>query len=62
MLEPYTEIWRFFLKFDQIMANQNLENHLIFAFKKIPLELFGYRKSAKKESGWGGGGWWGRGF
>jgi hypothetical protein len=38
------------------------EKHFIFALKKIPLELFGYRKSAKKESGGGGLGWWGRGF
>jgi hypothetical protein len=31
------------------------EKHFIFALKKIPLELFGYRKSAKKESGGGVG-------
>jgi hypothetical protein len=32
------------------------KKHLIFALQKFPLQLFSYRKSAKKESGGGGGG------
>jgi hypothetical protein len=33
LLEPCIEIWQDFLSFDQIMATENLKQHLILALK-----------------------------